>query len=548
MAMAVCLAALALAGGAPAADIGANDDTGKFAVDSGSVFFGQMGAIGLKQSVMTTRFVPSDPTTIQDGEALDRAIPVAELAGLHVALAVYPYPPREIEDGTATPAGFATWLTLVAQRYPTVHQYVLMNEPNQPAFLRPQFGPTGKIVSAARAGAFLAAGYDALKAVDPKIEVIGLGLSPRGNDQPTATSNVSTSPVRFLAALGAWYRASGRSLPLMDGLSFHPYPDQAIDPLERGYHWPKAGFANLDRIKQAMWDAFRRDAAADHRERTEALSRRGGLAGRHVDADRYTGTENVQVTNDATQARVYSELVHDAACDPQIAEVNIFGFYDDGPRDSGFQAALNHVDGTPRASAAAVQAAIADSANGCGGSSSWWVPAKRVIGAVAPVWAVDPTRQTIRFQAAADEGADRRRVPRPGRPRRRRHGRPDGPADGDEPWLQGRQGDAAASGLVHDPAGAPAAAGDGCRAGRRRDEHQALQHVLAHRALSTAGRPRRRSAGADAEAHEGSPRASQARRSSGTTRCSATWCDDCRAGSRTVIATTLGLAEPLSSA
>ena len=103
--MAVCLAALALAGSAPAADVGANDDTGKFAADSGAVFFGQMGAIGLKQSVMTTRFLPSDPMTIQDGEALDRAIPVAELAGLHVALAVYPYPPREIEDGTATPAG-----------------------------------------------------------------------------------------------------------------------------------------------------------------------------------------------------------------------------------------------------------------------------------------------------------------------------------------------------------------------------------------------------------------------------------------------------------
>ena len=155
---------------------------------------------------------------------------------------------------------FAAWLTLVAQRYPTVHQYVVMNEPNQPAFVRPQFGPTGKIVSAARAGAFLAAGYDALKAVDPTIQVIGLGLSPRGNDQPTATSNVSTSPVRFLAALGAWYRSSGRTLPLMDGLSFHPYPDQAIDPLERGYRWPKAGFANLDRIKQAMWDAFRETA------------------------------------------------------------------------------------------------------------------------------------------------------------------------------------------------------------------------------------------------------------------------------------------------
>jgi hypothetical protein len=405
MATAVCLAALALAGGAPAADVGANDDTGKYTADSGTTFFGQMGALGLKQSVMTIRFMPSDPTRIQDGEALDRAIPVAELAGLRVALAVYPYPPREIEDGTATPAAFATWLTLVAQRYPTVRQFVVMNEPNQPAFLRPQFGPTGKIVSAARAGAFLAAGYDALKAVDPTIQVIGLGLSPRGNDQPTATSNVSTSPVRFLAALGAWYRATGRTLPLMDGLSFHPYPNQAIDPIDRGYNWPKAGFANLDRIKQAMWDAFRETAQPTT---VNGLELYLDEVGWQVDTSKltgYTGTESVRVTNDVTQAKVYSELVHDAACDPQIAEVNIFGFYDDSPRDSGFQAALNHVDGTPRASAAAVQAAIADSAAGCEGTSSWWIPAKHVIGAVAPVWLVDPTRQVIRFEASADEGA-----------------------------------------------------------------------------------------------------------------------------------------------
>ena len=64
----------------------------------------------------------------------------------------------------------------------------------------------------------------------------------------------------------------------------------------------------------------------------------------------------MRVTDDATQAVVYAGLVRAAACDPQIAEVNIFGFYDDVPRDTGFQAALNHVDGTPRASADAVQA------------------------------------------------------------------------------------------------------------------------------------------------------------------------------------------------
>jgi hypothetical protein len=122
-----------------------------------------------------------------------------------------------------------------------VRQYVVGNEPNQPAFFRPQFAK-GKQASARRFGPYLAAGYDALKAVDPAITVVGVGLSPRGNDRPAARSNVSTSPVRFLAALGAWYRASKRTRPLMDGFSFHPYPNRATDPLERGYPWPNAGF------------------------------------------------------------------------------------------------------------------------------------------------------------------------------------------------------------------------------------------------------------------------------------------------------------------
>jgi len=286
-----------------------------------------------------------------------------------------------------------------------VEQFVVMNEPNQPAFLRPQFGLDGTNVSAATAGAFLAAGYDALKAVDPAIRVIGLGLSPRGNDRPTAVSNVSTSPVRFLAALGAWYRASGRRLPLMDGLSFHPYPSQATDSFDRGYPWPNAGFADVGRIEQALWDAFRD---------TPQPSTVNGLelyldeVGWQVDTSMlagYSGIENVRVTDDASQAGVYAGLVRAVACDTHIAELNIFGFYDDSPRDLGFQAALNRVDGTPRASAEAVQTAIAETSTGCGDTVVRWHPARRVIGAVAPVWAVE-ARRVIRFDATADEGAN----------------------------------------------------------------------------------------------------------------------------------------------
>jgi hypothetical protein len=150
-----------------------------------------------------------------------------------VVFATYPYPPGEVADGVALPDAFGAWLAELARQYPDVREFVVGNEPNQPAFWRPQF--SGAVPLSARAfGPFLAAGYDALKSVDPDLTVVGVGLSPRGNDRPDARSNVSTSPVRFLGALGAWYRVSGRDRPLMDGLSFHPYPNSATDPLSRG--------------------------------------------------------------------------------------------------------------------------------------------------------------------------------------------------------------------------------------------------------------------------------------------------------------------------
>ena len=249
-----------------------------------------------------------------------------------------------MEAGLARPEAFGAWLGELAQRYPTVRQFVVGNEPNQPAFWRPQFSGA-KQRSARTFGPFLAAGYDALKAVDPTLTVVGVGLSPRGNDRPAAKSNVSTSPVRFLASLGAWYRASGRARPLMDGLSFHPYPNAATDPLDRGYPWPNAGFVNLARIKQAAWDAF---AGTAQPTTVDGLRLYLDEVGWQVDTTGragYAGAENVAVTDEASQAAVYGELVRRAACDPDVAQVNIFGFRDDALR-TGFQAGLFRVDGS----------------------------------------------------------------------------------------------------------------------------------------------------------------------------------------------------------
>lgn len=408
---AIALAALVSVGAASAADIGANDDGGKYAADGGAAFYQRMAALGLRQTVVTVRWAPSDPLGLPERALLDATVAHATAAGLRVVFAVYPYPPREVQAGLAKPARFAAWVGALARDYPAVRQFVVGNEPNQAAFFRPQFAK-GAQVSAARFGRLLAAAYDALKAVDAGITVVGVGLSPRGNDRPFAKSNVSTSPVRFLAALGRWYRASGRTRPLMDGFSHHPYPALATDPLGFVYAWPHAGFTNLDRIKQALWDAFSGTA-----QPTTVTGLRLYLdeVGWQVDTsalEGYLGAENVPVTDEATQAAVYGTLVRRAACDADVAQVNVFGFVDDNLR-TGFQAALHRADGTPRPSAAAVQAAIAEP---CAAPLPAWTPAAGVIGAVRPK--VTRSGHTVKIVLAAKEGAIARVCPLAGRPTR----------------------------------------------------------------------------------------------------------------------------------
>jgi hypothetical protein len=400
-AAAIAVATLAVAGGAGAADFGANDDTGKYAADGGTGFYAGMTKLGLKQTVLTVRWAPTSPAALVERALLDVTVPAATLAGLKVVFATYPYPPRDIESRVARPKAFAAWLTGLAHDYPGVRQYVVGNEPNQPAFFRPQF-VHGKQASAARFGPFLAAGYDALKAVDGTITVIGVGLSPRGNDRPSAKSNISTSPVRFLAALGRWYRRSGRKAPLMDGFGFHPYPNRATDPLARGYSWPAAGFANLDRIKQSLWDAF---AGTPQPTTVNGLKLYLGEVGWQVDTGGlpgYVGVENVAVTDEQTQATVYRQLVLAAQCDSDIAEVDIFGFVDD-PVRTGFQSALHRADGSPRPAAQAVGEAIAQ---GCALPSTSWEPSQGVIGATEPM--VTARNGKLVVKVAAKEGATAR--------------------------------------------------------------------------------------------------------------------------------------------
>src|ERR671932_439330 len=148
-------------------------------------------------------------------------------------------------------------------------------------------------------------------------------LSERGNDDPKAPSNASTSPVRFIQALGAASYASGRERPIMDALAYHPYPASSTDPISKGLPWPNAGVANLDRIKQAVWDAFHGNAQPTFENGLGlVISEIGWQVGVLApSSSAYYGHENVAVTDEATQAAIYSELVRRLSCDPDVSDL-----------------------------------------------------------------------------------------------------------------------------------------------------------------------------------------------------------------------------------
>jgi hypothetical protein len=389
--LASACAALALTGAASSATVGVADDAGKYAEDGGAGFFTMLTDLGMTENRIAVFWDPARPTTIVDQAFLDRSIPQAMQRGIEVIFAIYPLKARGLVD---TPNGvelFAQYAARVAQRYPYVRKMICLNEGNQPRFHQPQFDEAGNGISGYVQAEAMAACYDALKAVDPGITVIAFGLSPRGNDDFDAVSNVSHSPIRFLKEVGEWYRRSGRTKPLADDVSIHCYPNVNTDAPSVGYAWPKVGCVNLDRFKQAWWDAFHGTAQPVFREAGQ--SGPGPFARIYIDevgyqariapekAGLYSGSENVPVIDEATQGSYYAQLIAMMACDPNVALLNFFHAVDETSL-SAWQSGVVLPDGTRRASFAAVKEAITENQQ-CRGKVREWRHTERVVGARA---------------------------------------------------------------------------------------------------------------------------------------------------------------------
>jgi hypothetical protein len=275
----------------------------------------------------------------------------ADLNGVEVYVSVYNPGQRTTPLYAAAQAQFAQYAASVARLLPTFDQIIVGNEPNLNRFWLPQFAADGSNASAPAYLSLLAQTYDALKAVDPTITVWGGALAPRGSDRPDGIRPTS-SPTAFIQAMGTAYRAGGRARPVMDGLAFHPYPDNSSQSPD--FPHPRStsiGLADYGKLVALLGQAF--DGTAQAGASLPILYDEFGIESAVPQGKRslYSGTEptTTKPVDERQQAASYDLGLRLAFCQPTVAGILLFHSQDETALPS-WQSGVYYADGTPKSS------------------------------------------------------------------------------------------------------------------------------------------------------------------------------------------------------
>ena len=273
---------------------------------------------------------------------------------------------RETPRTPSDRADFAEYCAALVKTLPTVRDVIVGNEPNLNTFWAPQFGAGGRDLAAVGYLDLLARSYDAIKAADPGVRVLGGALAPRGADRPGG-SRPTHSPTAFIRDLGTAYRASGRKRPLMDAFAFHPYMQASrVPPTASHPTNTSITVADYPKLVALLEEAFKGTAQPSGRlpiyytefgvqtnvPRTKLGSYSDpGFAGR---------SDSVGFD---TQAAYYRSALALAYCQPTVRGIFIFHTFDEADF-AGWQSGLYFADGTPKPSLPAFKRAVADLRNG----------------------------------------------------------------------------------------------------------------------------------------------------------------------------------------
>jgi hypothetical protein len=283
-------------------------------------------------------------------EALRSIAAAGAFYGIKIVVTVMPFGSSVTPLTPLARAEFASFAADVVEST-TIREVIVGNEPNLNRYWMPQFGPKGEDVAAPAYVALLAEAYDAIKAVDPTTFVLGGSVSPRGSDRADLPRHTH-SPTAFITDMGLAYRATGRTTPIMDGFSFHPYGESSSTPPD--FLHPSStsiGLADYPKLVALLGRAF--NGTAQRGSKLPIVYDEYGIDSLIParKATLYHGREpaTTRPISEGLQAERYSQALLMAACQPNVRGFLIFHVTDE-PDYNRWQSGLYYPDGTPKTS------------------------------------------------------------------------------------------------------------------------------------------------------------------------------------------------------
>ncbi len=296
---------------------------------------------------------------------VQNAARAAAARGIQPVIAIYNAGSSNTPGDDAAVAQFAQFARSTVASLPWVTTFIVGNEPNSNAYWLPQFDGGGQDVAAASYERLLAATYDAIKAARPNATVVGGALDSRGADDPAAARQAH-SPTTFIRDLGAAYRASGRTTPIMDVFDQHVYADNSSLPPSMP-HTSSTTIAEGDygKLVALLGTAF--DGTAQRGSTLPILYGEFGVESSipAAKASAYSGVEpdSSGAVDEATQARTYDEAFKLALCQPNVIGIMVFHVVDESALGA-WQSGPFYADGTPKSSFDAIRQAVAGARSG----------------------------------------------------------------------------------------------------------------------------------------------------------------------------------------
>jgi hypothetical protein len=263
-------------------------------------------------------------------------------------------------------AEYCSFVSSLLDRFPQIAAVNIWNEANLSYFWKPQFNRNGSSAAPAAYEALLARCYDTIKSRHPSVRLI-TSISPRGNDNPRARSNISHSARNFIKKMGQVYRRSHRRARIFDAWGQNIYGSNSKErPWAR--HRFDIGEGDYPRLLSYLKSAFggtrqpvpgQKDVRIWYLEdgfQTSVVPKRSFYLSSETDRHVVEPLGRSSLPNQASQL---TDAVRLAYCQPAVGGWFNFLLADE-PSLHGWQSGVLFADWTPKPSYQAFKNVVAE--------------------------------------------------------------------------------------------------------------------------------------------------------------------------------------------